>query len=74
MIHRIRTAFGDSEISYGGDDLDIWEFSPQGVLQGNASGPAIWTTVRSLILTLFCSALSKEFFLLVGFAYMDDTT
>jgi len=36
MVHRVRTAFGDSERYYGGDE-------------GNASGPAIWTLISSLV-------------------------
>jgi len=81
MVHRVRTAFGDSEISYGGDDFVSWLFSPQGILQGNASGPAIWTIISSVIFDIlrkkghsdkFCTAISKELFLLVGFAYVDD--
>ena len=42
MIHRVRTAFGDLERTYGGEDLLADEFPPQGVLQGNAAGPTIW--------------------------------
>ena len=81
MVHRVRTAFGDSETTYGGDDFENWLFAPQGILQGNASGPAIWTIISSLIFDIlrskghsdrFCSAISKELFLLVGFAYVDD--
>ena len=25
MVHRIKTPYGESEISYGGDDLGNWE-------------------------------------------------
>ena len=55
MIHRSRTTYGDSEISYGGDDIGKWEKFPQGVLQGNASGPAIWTVLSSVILMYYIS-------------------
>ena len=81
MVHRVRTAFGDSERTYGGDNFESWLFAPQGILQGNASGPAIWTIISSLIFDIlrqkghsdrFCSAISKELYLLVGFAYVDD--
>ena len=27
MVHRIRTAFGDSEITYGGNDIGEWKKS-----------------------------------------------
>ena len=81
MIHRVRTAFGDSELTYGGDDLELFESPPQGFVQGNASGPAIWSIISSVIFeclhsrghsVFFCSALSKQLFALVGFMYVDD--
>ena len=81
MVHRVWTAFGDSEMCHGGDYFENWLFVPQGILQGNASGPAIWTIISSLIFDIirtkgysnrFCSAISKELFLLVGFAYVDN--
>ena len=81
MTHKIRTAFGDSSISYGGDDIGSWENYPQGVLQGNAAGPTIWVLVSSIIFDIlhkrglsveFCTSLSKQVFKLVGFAYVDD--
>ena len=81
MTHRIRTAFGDSEITYGGDDFGDWKIAPQGVLQGNASGPTIWSVLSSVIFDIlhrrgfgvhFCSAISKELFIIVGFSYVDD--
>ena len=49
MIHKVRTSFGDSEISFGGEGIGDWENFPQGVLQGNASGPAIWSILSSVI-------------------------
>ena len=81
MTHRIRTAFGDSNITYGGDDFVDWKTAPQGAIQGNASGPAIWAVLSSIIFDIlhkrgfgvpFCSALSKELFIIVGFSYVDD--
>jgi hypothetical protein len=81
MVHRIRTGFGDSTETYGGDDIMDWQFTPQGVLQGNASGPTIWSILSSVIFEIlhdkgfgveFCSTISKQLFLLVGFSYVDD--
>ena len=81
MVHCIRTAFGDSKGTYSGDDIGNWEFEPQGILQGNASSPHIWTVVSSVVFNIlrgkghgsqFCTALSKEIFVLVGFSYVDD--
>ena len=81
MIHKIRTAFGDSESTYGGIDLEEWENYAQGVLQGNASGPQIWSILSSVIFDIlhsrgysvtFCNCLSKSMFSLLGFSYVDD--
>ena len=81
MIHRIRTAFGDSDITYGGEDIGNWENKPQGVLQGNTAGPDIWSALSSVIFKVLHSrgfaehivtAISKQVFTLVGFAYVDD--
>ena len=55
MIHRIRNTYGDSEISYGGNDIGKWGNFPQGVLQRNASGPAIWTVFSSVIFIYYIS-------------------
>ena len=49
MSHCIRTAFGDSDVTYGGDDFSDWKCAPQDVLQGNASGPAVWSALSSII-------------------------
>eukprot|EP00979_Chaetoceros_neogracilis_P017703 scaffold10267_cov270-Chaetoceros_neogracile.AAC.1 len=81
MIHTLRTAFGDSEITYGGEEHPNWENEPQGVIQGNASGPTIWSILSSMIFSIlqkkglsveFCSSLSKRLFKLVGFSFVDD--
>ena len=82
MIHKIRTVFGDSDTTYGGDVLDKkWENYPQGILQGNACGPQIWSILSSTIFDIlhqrgfsvpFCTSLSKSLFMLIGFSYVDD--
>ena len=81
MVHRIQTGFGDATETYGGDDIIDWEFTPQGVLQGNASGPTIWSVLSLVIFEIlhdkgfgveFCSTISRELFLLVDFLYVDD--
>lgn len=44
MNHTICTSFGDSSQSYGGtSSIRKWLLPPQGLLQGNGSGPAIWS-------------------------------
>jgi len=72
----VRTVFRYSDIVHSGDDWENWHFAPQGVLKGNAAGPAIWSILSSVIFDIlrdkgqsdeFCSAISKELFLLVGF-------
>ena len=53
MTHRVRTAFGDSTFTYGGTwDKQKWTLPPQGVLQGNGSGPTIWSISSSCIFDL----------------------
>ena len=56
-------------------------FFAQGVPQGNVCGPSIWTALSSVVLeiphkrglgTKFTSALSKQLFTLVGFAYVEN--
>ena len=82
MVHKIRTIFGDSDTTYGGDDIeDDWVNFPQGILQGNACGPQIWSILSSIIFEIlskrgfsvqFCSSLSKSLFTMLGFSYVDD--
>ena len=78
--HVTRTAFGDSDTTYGG----IEEFSApvMGVGQGNGCGPQVWAVVSSVMFeilkkkrltTSFVSPLSKEHLKLCGFAFVDDT-
>ena len=80
MIHRIRTVYGDSDITYGGE-LGNWKNWPMGVLQGNAAGPAIWSTASSIVFNILhkrgflseiTSTISKQLFTLIVFAYVDD--
>ena len=81
MIHKIRTTYGDSEITYGGDDLGAFSHYPQGVLQGNATGPTVWILLSSVVFEILhkrgfavemCTSISKQLFQMVGFAYVDD--
>jgi len=63
------------------DGCDGWMDEPQGVLQGNAAGPTIWSTITSVIVKIlggkgfskrFCSAISRNVFLIVCFTFVDD--
>lgn len=44
IIYRVRTAFGNSDIMYGGEDIGDLGNQPQRVLQRNTRGPDIWST------------------------------
>jgi len=46
MRHHLRTAFGDSESSYGPNSTGP---PPQGILQGNGAGPATWTAITAVL-------------------------
>ena len=83
MTHRVRTAFGDSNSTYGGiRQDDKWTLPPQGILQGNGSGPAVWSILSSCIFELLrrnghCNSIKSSIRMLLlelsGFAYVDDT-
>jgi hypothetical protein len=82
MTHTVRTAFGDSKYTYGGRDSMKWTLPPQGVLQGNGCGPAIWSILSSCIFQVLTNqgkhntikaAIRKLLVQLSGFAYVDDT-
>ena len=81
LIHKIRTSYGLSEASYGGLSKKFRK-PPQGMGQGNGSGPSVWAILSSTIFeelhtkgysTRFCMALSKGLFKMCGFAYVDDS-
>ena len=77
--HKICTAYGDSDIDYGGR----YVFPPlQGTGQGNGSRPAIWVAISTVLLSIMkqqefgfsiLSALSFSALALAGFAFVDDT-
>ena len=83
MSHKVRTSFGDSKTSYGGNrSFKKWLLPPQGVLQGNGSGPAIWSILSSVIFRMLEkqghqnhleSSIRKIVLKLSGFAYVDDS-
>jgi hypothetical protein len=83
MTHKVQTAFGDSKSTYGGNSsTSKWKLPPQGVLQGNGSGPAIWSILSSCIFqalhhqghyNILTSAIRNLILQLTGFAYVDDT-
>jgi hypothetical protein len=83
MTHQVRTAFGDSALTYGGKlDTDKWKLLPQGVLQGNGCGPTLWSILSSCIFQILQqqghgnkirSSIQDIQLELTGFAYVDDT-
>ena len=78
LEHVIRTAYGDSNTSYGGDE---WESDPSGICQGNGAGPAIWAIVSSPLFECLrqrgfgvelTSSITRTYLHLAGFAFVDD--
>jgi hypothetical protein len=78
-VHQVRTGFGDSTASYGGQ---VWLVPIHGIGQGNGAGPAIWAVVSTPLLNVLrekgfgCQILcplSSECFRFVGCAFVDDT-
>ncbi len=77
-----RTAYGDSDITFGGFDQDFWA-KPQGAGQGNGSGPPVWSTVSSRMFevlhneglhTSFVPPINTSDKLdICGFAFVDDS-
>ena len=79
LHHHIRTIYGDSEVSFGGD---LWAVPVQGVGQGNGAGPHIWAVVSTPVLEMmreeghgvfFKAAISGTEVRFVGYAFVDDT-
>jgi hypothetical protein len=83
MSHRVKTAFGQSTQAYGGSTHHSkWKLPPQGVLQGNGSGPSLWSILSSNLFhilrddgfrNVFISSIWQISIELAGFAYVDNT-
>ena len=80
MIHKVRTAFGDSDTTYKADNPEFL-LPVQGTCQGNGAGPSIWSILCSTIFEVLHSegysstfqfALSRGLYEICGFAYVDD--
>ena len=80
MIHKVRTAFGDSKMTYSADNPEFL-LPVQGTGQGNGAAPSVWSIICSTIFEIlhkqgfssaFCYALSQGLYHLSGFAYVDD--
>jgi hypothetical protein len=76
--HRVTTAFGTSDKTYG-KNLTI---PYQGVGQGNGAGPAIWAVISTVIIAMMAtaghgfhmlSAITTSLITMVCYAFVDDT-
>ena len=81
LKHTVRTIYGDSEQTFGGED---WrQLDPlHGIGQGNGAGPVIWAVVSSVLFDYIrdkgygaklYSPLSKLALHFVGLGFVDDT-
>lgn len=78
MKHKIRTSFGDSELSYQETKNDKFH----GILQGNGAGPTIWAMVSTPILDRMrdkgcgikiTNLVDNTSVTIPAFAFVDDT-
>ena len=78
LRHYIRTAYGDSRVSFSACSGDL---PAHGIGQGNGAGPAIWAVVSTPIFNsmrqrgygIFVRSPSGADFFFVGYAFVDDT-
>ena len=79
MDHYVRTAFGDSDDSYGNNP---YKPPPSGVLQGNGAGPAGWFAIATILIEIMRAAgfgykqwsvIRQRACHIVCFAFVDDT-
>lgn len=77
--HRVRTGYGDSDLSYGGAN---WVTPMHGRGQGNGAGATIWAVLSTPLLNLlrlkgygceFISPISKDHLSFSGYSFVDDT-
>ena len=81
LKHVVRTSFGDSEQSFGGEEWrELRQL--QGVGQGNGAGPAIWAVISTVFFDLLRdkgygfklkAPLSKLALHMAGCGFVDDT-
>lgn len=77
--HCVRTAYGDSALTYGGPG---WIKPLHGIGQGHGGGPPIWAVISSTLLdTLWSkrygfhmlSPITNQIIEFVGYSFMDDS-
>jgi hypothetical protein len=76
--HRVTTAYGISEQTYGTNLAEPY----QGVGQGNGAGPAIWAVISTVVISMMStaghgfhiiSAITATLVTMVCYAFVDDT-
>ena len=82
MEHRVRTAYGDSNLTYGVDTIPkYFNHFMMVICQGNGFAPQIWSIISSIVLSAlltqgfgihFINSFAIEISQLVGFSYVDD--
>ena len=82
MEHHIRTVYGISKATYGGEKWIVEDGEyPHGNGQGNGNGPALWASISSPLLSImreqdygisFESPIIKEVMTLSAFGFVDD--
>jgi hypothetical protein len=79
MKMKMRTSYGDSELTYGGEQ---WIKLPHGCGQGNGYGPAIWACISSPLLMILkrkghgariTAPITKDVLFLSAISFVDDT-
>jgi hypothetical protein len=79
LEHTVRTVYGDSDQSYGGN---LWIVPLHGSGQGNGGGPMLWAVVSTPVLkvmrtegfgTYFRACISGDSIRFVGYSFVDDT-
>ena len=82
MAHRVRTAYGDSNLTYGGYTVPK-EFNHfiMGIFQGNGCKPQLCSIISSIVFSTLCNqgfsihfvnSFTTEISELLGFSYVDD--
>jgi hypothetical protein len=81
LTHHVRTAFGDSEVTYGPHSYN-GQHPNQGILQGNGAAMVTWTAVSSVIVFAMrsqgfgynsFSALTRKALQILCVEFVDDT-
>ena len=81
LQHKVRTAFGDSEGTFGGEEWREVQ-ALMGVGQGNGAGPAIWAVISTVFFdvlrsngygALLTAPFSRRELKIAGFGFVDDT-